>query len=135
MKNIYLIRHAQREYNEKGIFQGRLDSDLTPLGLVQARLRAQELLNKGIQVIYSSPQRRAYKTALTIGDVLNLQVNVDERLKEMSFGVLEGKSFWTLLEENKEMFRNWLKNPLKHPLPTQEDMQEFKKGVKIFQGF
>ena len=135
MKNIYLIRHAQSEYNEKGIFQGRLDSDLTPLGFVQARLCAQELLNKGIQVIYSSPQRRAYKTAITIGDVLNLKVNVDERLREMSFGVLEGKHFWTMLEENKEMFRNWLKNPLKHPLPTQEDMQEFKKRVEDFLEF
>ncbi|HID65515.1 MAG TPA: phosphoglycerate mutase family protein, partial [Aquificaceae bacterium] len=29
-KRIYLIRHAQSEYNEKGIFQGRQDSDLTP---------------------------------------------------------------------------------------------------------
>ncbi len=132
MKKIYLVRHAQSEYNEKGIFQGRLDSDLTPLGFVQARLCAQEFIGKSIQVIYSSPQRRAYKTALTIGDVLGLPVRVDERIKEMSFGVLEGKHFWTMLEENKEMFRNWLKNPVKYPLPTQEDMEEFEERVRDF---
>ncbi len=132
MKNVYLVRHAQSEYNEKGIFQGRLDSDLTPLGFVQARLCAQELSDKGIRVIYSSPQRRAYKTALTIGDLLGLDVIVDERIREMSFGVLEGRHFWSMVEENGQMFRNWLKNPVKHPLPTQEDMGEFEKRVRSF---
>ncbi|SHK40388.1 histidine phosphatase family protein [Thermocrinis minervae] len=132
MKRIYLVRHAQSEYNEKGIFQGRLDSDLTPLGFVQARLCAQYLMDKGIQIVYTSPQRRAYKTALTIADVLNLEVIVDERIKEMSFGVLEGRHFWTMVEENREMFLNWLSNPVKYPLPTQEDMGEFERRVSSF---
>ncbi|MGB9873495.1 MAG: histidine phosphatase family protein, partial [Hydrogenobacter sp.] len=113
MKRLFLVRHAQSEYNEKGIFQGRLDSDLTPLGFVQARLTAKELLDKNIQVIYTSPQRRAYKTALTIGDILHLEPIVDERLREMSFGEYEGKPFWSTLEENRELFLNWLANPLK----------------------
>ncbi len=132
MKKIYLVRHAQSEFNEKGIFQGRLDSDLTPLGFVQARMTAVYLKDKGIEVIYTSPQRRAYKTALMIGDILNVQVIVDERLREMSFGILEGKHFWSLYEENKDMIRNWLKNPVKNPLPTQESMIEFEERVRDF---
>ncbi|MDW8032999.1 MAG: histidine phosphatase family protein, partial [Aquificaceae bacterium] len=115
-----------------GIFQGRLDSDLTPLGFVQARLSAQELTDKGIEVIYSSPQRRAYKTALTIADVLGLRVVVDERIREMSFGEYEGRSFWELLEREGELFRRWLSNPLRNPLPTQEDMESFKDRVESF---
>ncbi len=132
MKNVYLVRHAQSEYNEKGIFQGRLDSDLTPLGFVQARLCAQEFLDKDIQVIYSSPQRRAYKTALTIGDLLGLEVLVDERIREMSFGILEGSPFWNVSKEKEQMFKNWLKNPVKYPLPSQEDMREFERRVRSF---
>ncbi|MCS6875464.1 MAG: histidine phosphatase family protein [Aquificaceae bacterium] len=132
MKNIYLLRHAQSEYNEKGIFQGRLDSDLTPLGFVQARLSAQELLNKNIEVIYASPQRRAYKTALSIADVLGLEVVVDERIREMSFGEYEGRNFWELREKEGEIFRLWLSNPLKNPLPTQEDMEHFRQRVEDF---
>ncbi|MCS6999031.1 MAG: histidine phosphatase family protein [Aquificaceae bacterium] len=131
-KNLYLLRHAQSEFNEKGIFQGRLDSDLTPLGFVQARLSAQELTDKGIEVIYSSPQRRAYKTALTIADVLGLRVVVDERIREMSFGEYEGRSFWELLEREGELFRRWLSNPLRNPLPTQEDMESFRDRVESF---
>ncbi len=132
MKRLFLVRHAQSEYNEKGIFQGRLDSDLTPLGFVQARLTAKELLDKNIQVIYTSPQRRAYKTALTIGDILHLEPIVDERLREMSFGEYEGKPFWSLVEEHRETFLKWLANPLKNPLPTQESMEELEKRVKSF---
>ncbi len=132
MKHLYLLRHAQSEYNEKGIFQGRLDSDLTPLGFVQARLSAQELLDKNIDIIYSSPQRRAYKTALTVGDVLGLEVVVDERLREMSFGDYEGRHFWTLMEQEGVLMRAWLSNPLKNPLPTQESMQSFKERVEDF---
>ena len=131
-KNIYLLRHAQSEYNEKGIFQGRLDSDLTPLGFVQARLSAQEFLGKEIEVIYSSPQRRAYKTALTIADLLGLEVIVDERIREMSFGNYEGKKFWDLVEEEGHIFRAWLSNPVKNPLPTQENMEDFRKRVESF---
>lgn len=131
-KNLYLLRHAQSEYNERGIFQGRLDSDLTPLGFVQARLVAQDFLDKNIEIIYSSPQRRAYKTALMVADILGLDVVVDERIREMSFGEYEGKHFWTLMEKEGELFRAWLSNPLKNPLPTQENMENFRERVESF---
>jgi len=131
-KRIYLVRHAQSEFNEKGIFQGRLDSDLTPLGFVQARMVAKFLEEENIEALISSPQRRAYKTALTIGDLLGLEVEVDERVREMSFGILEGRNFWELFSEQKEMMLSWLKNPVKNPLPTQEPMENFEERLRSF---
>ena len=132
IKRIYLVRHAQSEFNEKGLFQGRLDSDLTPLGFVQARMVANFLKGKDIQAILSSPQRRAYKTALTISDVLDLPVEIDERLREMSFGNLEGKRFLDLASQERDLIKAWLENPLKSPLPTQESMILFEERVKSF---
>lgn len=129
---IYLVRHAQSEFNEKGIFQGRLDSDLTPLGFVQARLVARFLAGEGVEVVISSPQRRAYKTALTICDILNVRLEVDERIMEMSFGILEGRNFWELLEKEREMMLSWLRDPVAYPLPGQEPMEEFEKRVLSF---
>ncbi|MCS7083594.1 MAG: histidine phosphatase family protein [Aquificaceae bacterium] len=131
-KLIYLVRHAQSELNEKGIFQGKLDSDLTPLGFVQARMCAKALKDQGIELIISSPQRRALKTALTISDVLNLEVVKDERIREMSFGNFEGESFSELLKTKRDIMSDWLKNPLQNPLPTQEDMNSFKQRVEDF---
>jgi probable phosphoglycerate mutase len=132
MKRIFLIRHAQSELNEKGVFQGSLDSDLTPLGFVQARLVARHISKEGVERIVSSPQRRAYKTALVLGDVLGLEVEVDQRLREMSFGELEGKSFWDLMKREREMIVNWLRDPVSYPLPTQEPMEAFEKRVSSF---
>ncbi|NPB07468.1 MAG: histidine phosphatase family protein [Aquificae bacterium] len=129
MKRFILVRHAQSELNEKGVFQGRLDSDLTPLGFVQARLLALRLKKEKPQLVLTSPQRRAYKTALTLSDILQVPLEVEERLREMSFGTLEGKHFWSLYEKEKETIDRWLKDPVKHPLPTQEDMKEFERRV------
>ena len=132
MKRIYLLRHAQSEFNEKGIFQGRLDSDLTPLGFVQARQSAKFFKDKGIEVIFASPQRRAYKTALMVGDVIGIEPVVDERIREMSFGYLEGRDFWKLYEEELEMMNRWLKDPISNPLPDQEEGSSFEKRVLSF---
>ncbi len=132
MKQIYLLRHAQSEFNEKGIFQGRLDSDLTPLGFVQARQSALYFRDKGIEVIYTSPQRRALKTALTVGDVLELEPVVDERIREMSFGYLEGRDFWKLYDDEREMINRWLYDPIGNPLPQQEEGEAFEKRVLSF---
>ncbi len=132
MKKIYLLRHAQSEYNEKGIFQGSLDSDLTPLGYVQARLIAMHIKDFGIEKIISSPQRRAYKTALTIADFLGIDVETDNRIREISFGKLEGRKFLELMEEMGDDLKNWLRNPVKNPLPSQEPMDNFKSRVEDF---
>jgi len=132
MKRFILVRHAQSEYNEKGIFQGRLDSDLTPLGFVQARLLTARIRRERPEVVITSPQRRAYKTALMISDILSVPLEVDERIREMSFGLLEGNHFWSMFERNKEMILKWLKNPVENPLPTQEDMKSFEKRLREF---
>ncbi len=132
MRRLFLVRHAQSEFNEKGIFQGKLDSDLTPLGFVQARLLASSLSKEKIDRIISSPQRRAYKTALTVSDLLGVPLEVDERIREMSFGELEGKEFIAVAQEYGERIRRWLKNPIKNPLPTQESMKEFIERIESF---
>ena len=132
MKKIYLLRHAQSEFNEKGIFQGRLDSDLTPLGFVQARQSAKFFKGKGIEVIFTSPQRRAYKTALMVGDLIGIEPQVDERIREMFFGYLEGRDFWKLYEEELDMMNRWLRDPIANPLPDQEEGSSFEKRVLSF---
>ncbi len=132
MKRIYLIRHAQSEFNEKGIFQGKLDSDLTPLGFVQARLVAGFLKKEGISLLISSPQKRAYKTALIIADVLDIELLLDERLREMSFGTLEGKNFWELMRTEGKVMKKWLKDPFQYPLPGQESYEVFEKRILSF---
>lgn len=132
MKHIYLIRHAQSEYNEKGIFQGALDSELTPLGYIQARLLSLAFANKKIDIIYTSFQKRALKTAEFLSKALQVGFTIEPNIREISFGVLEGKNLIDMFREYKELMQAWSKNPLKNPLPTQEDTSCFIKRVKEF---
>ncbi len=132
MKNIYLCRHGESEYNAKKIIQGHIDTDLTSKGIVQARLAGEELLKANIEKIYTSDLRRAYRTAYIIGDILGLEPVIDKRLREMHFGDWEGLSYEYIYKYHPEDFKNWLSNPVACPLPSQEDIRNFKERIKSF---
>jgi probable phosphoglycerate mutase len=132
MKSIFLVRHGQSEYNAKKIIQGHIDTALTPLGFVQARLAGEALKKHNIQKIFSSDLRRAYQTATTIGDVLGLPVEVDKRIREMHFGEWEGRTYEHIYANNMEDFQNWLKSPVACPLPSQEDINDFTNRLNSF---
>ena len=60
---IILIRHAECVGNISNRLSGITDFELTDNGKRQAQKLAKELRNKNIDVIYSSPLRRAMDTA------------------------------------------------------------------------
>ena len=134
-KNILLCRHGESEYNAKKIIQGHIDTDLTPKGVVQARLVAEELKKFPIERIFTSDLKRAYRTAQIIGDVLGITPEVDIRLREMHFGNWEGLSYEYIYKNHVEDFHNWLKNPVACPLPSQEDVKEFEERISSFLDF
>jgi len=95
MLKIYLARHGQDGDNVKGILNGHRDEPLTELGLEQAATLAKAIKNAGITfgAVYSSPLRRAYKTAETVTDELGMaKPVVDPELIERNFGVMTGKA-------------------------------------------
>ncbi|WP_457642411.1 histidine phosphatase family protein [Persephonella sp.] len=132
MKNIIFCRHGESEYNAKRIIQGHIDTDLTPAGIVQARLAGEELSKYNIQKIFSSDLRRAYRTAQIIGDILDLPVEKDKRIREMNFGEWEGRTYDHIFATDYKTFQNWLKNPVACPLPSQEEIESFEKRLRSF---
>jgi len=132
LKNLYLVRHGESEYNAKKIIQGHIDTFLTPKGIFQARLAGEQLKKYNIEKIYTSDLRRAYQTATVIGDILGIEPIVDERIREMHFGKWEGLAYEIIYENHIESWHSWLKNPVACPLPTQEDFEEFEKRLKDF---
>ncbi len=67
--NLYLIRHAQAELSSDG--QVDADRKLTPKGLEQSKTlrRTFEHLDVHLDLVYSSPWRRARQTAAALGGV------------------------------------------------------------------
>lgn len=87
--NIYVIRHGQTDYNLIGKFQGQVDIPLNENGIMQAQKSAKELSKVKFDVVFSSPLKRALKTAQI---VTTNEIKVDKRIIERSFGLLEGKT-------------------------------------------
>jgi broad specificity phosphatase PhoE len=94
MLKIYLVRHGQDRDNANGILNGHRDEPLTELGLEQARTLAKEIVAARLtfDAVYSSPLKRAYVTAETITNALDIaKPIVMSDLIERDFGVMTGK--------------------------------------------
>ena len=106
---IYLVRHGQTQFNSERRIQGHVDSPLTELGLRQAHAVGRLLRDlirepEGWRLV-SSPLGRARSTADLISAKLGgLPVELDERLKEMSWGPHDGRLRAELEAEHPETF-------------------------------
>jgi len=106
---IYLVRHGQTEFNRERRIQGHVDSPLTALGVRQAhavgRLLRDLIRDPAGWRIVSSPLGRAASTAEIVAARLGgLPVELDERLKEMSWGAHDGRLRAELEAEHPETF-------------------------------
>lgn len=77
---IYFVRHGHPDYES---------DSLTEMGNLQAEAAAKRLANAGIQEIYSSPQGRAYETALYTARPLGLKVHTCEFIHELTWGSVD----------------------------------------------
>ena len=101
---IYLIRHGESQANEKNVFIGHGDLDLTEKGKKQAELTAEYLKACHFDVIYSSDLLRAYHTAEATAKKLGLPIVKDERLREIDAGEWDFKTFDDLEKEYQESY-------------------------------
>jgi broad specificity phosphatase PhoE len=90
---LILVRHGTTHWNEAGLVQGGdSDIELNGTGLEQARKLAAFLENKPIAAILSSPLQRAVATAEIVANRQRLPVEIDQGLRELKVGDLEGIS-------------------------------------------
>jgi broad specificity phosphatase PhoE len=87
---IYVVRHGETEWNAENKVCGVTDIDLTDLGIKQAKKLSTRLENHDIELILTSPLKRARKTAEILADCIGKEVIIDSRLIEQNYGVYEG---------------------------------------------
>lgn len=90
IKEIYLIRHGETEYNRQGIIQGSgIDSDLNENGLQQARAFYEHYKNHFFDKIYISELKRTWQTVQLFAQE-GVPVEKHAGLNEISWGKYEG---------------------------------------------
>jgi alpha-ribazole phosphatase len=120
----FLIRHGQTSWNEEGRYQGTKDTDLTRLGIKQAKLVAKYLSRVDFSNIYSSPLKRALNTANIINKNRSSRIIVRENLREIYFGKWEGMKIDEINQKYNEDYKNWLNDPFNNSPTGGEGFKE-----------
>ena len=100
---LYVARHGQTVWNAKNKVCGVTDVELTEKGKEQARILAYEVREKEIDLILSSPLKRAVETSMIISEICEIPFETDNRLIEQNYGVFEGT------DRKNENFLNYKK--------------------------
>ncbi|MEK6760367.1 MAG: phosphoglycerate mutase family protein [Nanoarchaeota archaeon] len=91
---IYLFRHGETFYNEKGIFTGWKNAKLSPKGMKSARKIAMKLKDKKFEIAFYT---RLSRSKDTLKEVLKFHPECkklikDDRMIERNYGILNGTS-------------------------------------------
>jgi len=106
-----LLRHGQTPMSVQKRYAGRSDVPLTQIGVQQAAAAAKRLASAGLDVIVTSPLRRAAATAAEVAAVTGVRVVTDEGFRETDFGAWEGLTFAEVRERWPAELSTWLADP------------------------
>ncbi len=95
MSHLVLVRHGQSEWNEKNLFTGWRDPDLTAQGIDEAKAAGQALKQQGLvfDLAFTSDLQRAQKTLILLlaeQGQGNLPTTQNQALNERDYGDLAG---------------------------------------------
>lgn len=107
MKLIF-IRHGETPWNTEHRVQGRTDIPLNARGEAQAVSVAEAVARFSPDRIYSSPLKRARRTAELVAKRCGIEKITDmDELVEIRFGLWEGKNAAEIEAEFPDVWRDW----------------------------
>ena len=129
MTCLVLIRHGETDWNVEGRYQGQADPPLNARGLAQARELAEALRGVTLDVLYSSPLRRALQTAQILAAGLRLPLHVEPRLVEIHQGDWQGRLRAEISARYPDLFRRWETEPWEVTPPGGEHLTHVQDRV------
>ncbi len=130
---IYIVRHGQTMWNKEKRLQGSVDIELNENGKELAIITGKNLADTHIDIIFSSPLKRAHETAKLIKNSRDIEIIVDDRLRELNFGSMEGESYEKLYEEKTHGFKYFFTEPhLYYPPEDGETLEHLVERASEF---
>ena len=123
---IDVIRHGEpvggRRYRGYGV-----DDELTETGWLQMRDAVPQ--DAPWQHIVTSPLKRCLEFSQELADDLHIHCSVDDRVKEIGFGVWEGKTPEEILAEDPEALNHFYADPVNNRPEGAEPLHTFSQRV------
>ena len=129
MKLIYLVRHAETEWNKERRYQGGQDIPLSNTGVEQARQLAERLRKVKFDLAYSSPLQRARQTAEIIIEGNSPPIILEPAFREINHGLWEGLRVKEIAERFPREFRFWKEKPHLAKMPQGESLHDSRQRV------
>ena len=128
---LYIIRHAETEYNRKGIIQGsEVDSDINDVGESQSNSFYEYYNDINFDKIYVSDLKRTFQTIRRFTEKGSSYEKLKE-FNEISWGINQGKS--DDLEDYAKLIDTWLAGNLDNKFEEGESPNEM--SVRLVKGF
>ena len=129
VSHIYIVRHGETSWNAERRIQGDVETDLNETGRSQALALKRKLSSIDVEAIISSTLGRAIDTIRPLADLLGKKIQTDDRLKEIKFGVLEGKWIACFTSEELAYWDAFWNDPLLNKVPGGETFIQLSKRV------
>lgn len=133
MKQIFIIRHGQTEWNVARRMQGRLDSPLTHAGMKQAHSHGELLKGlASIEAMYVSPSGRTRETAYIINSYVRAPVTFEDALLERDVGLWSGLTVDELEDAFPQAWRTRTEDPFHGRPPEGESLADMSERCAQF---
>jgi broad specificity phosphatase PhoE len=127
LRRILLIRHGQTDWAKQKRYCGKTDVVLNEEGILQAKRLSGLAESATVEKVYTSDLKRTIGFAQVAFKKKPLCIM--PQLREMDFGLFEGRTYEQLTAEYGEKYARWVDNPLQ-PIPEAEDFQFFVERVR-----
>ncbi len=131
MSRVWLIRHAATE-QVPGTAIGVTDPPLSDEGLAQAHVLADTMAGRPLVRMISSDRQRALATARIVAQLHGLAVESCAALREIDFGVWEGRSLADLWWEDPDAAKAWELDFRSTPPGFGESLHDLERRVATF---
>ena len=109
--NIYFLRHGETEASKTGGFCGTSDVELTLEGVIMAKEFAVAYQSVPWKAIFCSPMRRTIATAKPLCELVGMEMQLRDGLKEIDFGKWEGKTPAEVNRDFHDEYVRWQSEP------------------------
>lgn len=108
---IHLIRHGETDWNRARRVQGQSESQLTDLGIQQAKELGQRIQHLQFDKIYCSSSLRTRQTAEHAFPETAIEIDYLDELREIFLGPWEGQLYEDLASSDPESHRHFWEQP------------------------
>ncbi len=130
---LLLLRHGCVGWKWEGRYVGSTDLALSEEGVAQLAAVAPRLRRWApIARCYCSPRLRARQSAAAISSVLDAPPVIADDVREVDFGLWEGKSFMEISQSDPARVEDWARLAPDFAFPGGEALADFQRRVERF---